>query len=591
MEDRVPQLLKKYKKQGGFSFVELLVTIAIVTLVFGGLFAGFRTLIVLIGQSKAQAGATALAAERMEYIRSLSYNSIGTVGGVPSGNIPQNSTTTLNGITYGERVLIQYIDDEADGFGGDDTNLILADYKQVKVEYTWTLRGKTGSVSLVSNIVPVGIETTAGGGTIRVNVFDAAVQPLEDASVRFVNDTVNPPIDTTRYTGSDGVAYLSAATATANYQIEVTKPGYSFDGTYVATTSNPNPITPPIAVVESAVSTMNFQIDQTSDLLIKTLGTATVGEFSDSFIDSSSIAASSNVTVASGAVELAQTVPGVYDLSGMVQSATTSPATIQKWNFAFIDATTDPATDVIVSVYYENAGLVVLVPDSDLPGNSAGFSDSVIDLTDLDPVTYASLALKATLSTTDTNVSPLLEEWSLQYTLSQTPEPNVSLAISGDKSIGTQVDSSPVLKYEEVVTTNASGEAQLNDLEWDVYSIDITSPGFDVLEICDPTPYSLLPDVSETITIVLDSASAYKLRTVVQNAGGDPVPLASVQLQNVGVDLTENTSLCGQAFFNSGLYAANDYTLTVSAPGFDTEVRTDVTISSTSTEEFILNEI
>ncbi len=146
----------------GFSFVELLISVAIMVLVFGGLFAGIQAMIQVIGNSKASTGALALATERMEYIRSLSYDSVGTIAGIPNGAIPQNATRTLNGVTYNERVLIEYVDAPEDGIGGADANGILADYKRVKIEYSWDDRGTTKYRSLVSNIVPRGVETTSG---------------------------------------------------------------------------------------------------------------------------------------------------------------------------------------------------------------------------------------------------------------------------------------------------------------------------------------------------------------------------------------------------------------------------------------------
>ena len=52
------------------------------------------------------------------------------------------------------------------------------------------MRGVPDSLAVVSNVVPNGIETTTGGGTIKVNVFDAAVASVETATVHFVNTTL-----------------------------------------------------------------------------------------------------------------------------------------------------------------------------------------------------------------------------------------------------------------------------------------------------------------------------------------------------------------------------------------------------------------
>lgn len=83
----------------GFSFVELIITAAIAALVFGGLFASYESIISIIRESRLKANALALATERIEYIRSLPYASVGTQGGVPSGTLPQTSTAVLNGST------------------------------------------------------------------------------------------------------------------------------------------------------------------------------------------------------------------------------------------------------------------------------------------------------------------------------------------------------------------------------------------------------------------------------------------------------------------------------------------------------------
>jgi len=363
----------------GFSFVELLITAAVFTLFFGGLFFGLQKSIEVIGQSKAKAGARALASEQLEFIRSLSYNDVGTVSGVPSGSILQNSSTTLNNVHYSIRVLVEYVDDDADGLLGADSNAIITDYKQVKIAVSWDSRGVSDSVVLVSTVIPIGIETTVGGGTIKVNVFDAAVLPVDAASVRFINDTTTTTIDTTRFTDSSGVAYLSGAPVAANYEIEVTKVGYTFDGTYTASTSNPNPTTPPIAVVESAISTMNFQIDQTSDLLLHTKSVAATAEFSDSFTDDSLLSTTSSTTVTGGSLVLTDTL-GVYATSGSAVSASSSPVSIDSWYVTRFSATTTASTSVSVSMYYDTGSGFALVPNVDLPGNSAGFHGNPMKL-------------------------------------------------------------------------------------------------------------------------------------------------------------------------------------------------------------------
>lgn len=572
----------------GFSFVELIFTIALFSLIFTALFAGVQSALSLVGTSKASAGALSLMVEQMEYIRSLSYNDIGTVSGVPEGLILQNSTTTLNGIEYAARVLIQYIDDAADGVGAMDTNGILADYKQVKIEYSWKVRQKANSVYLVSSIVPNGIETTAGGGTIRVNVFDASVAPVVGAEVRFVNTTATSAIDTIRYTDLSGVTYLSGAPAIANYEITVTDIGYSTDGTYVATTSNPNPATSPIAVLESQISTMNFQIDKLGDLTIQTVSPATYGTYSDTFTDATGLYVQSSTTVASGAIVLLDAL-GVYDPTGSAQSTSTTPVTIDSWYAMDFSASTTASTTVVVSLLYDNAGVMTLVPDSDLAGNSGGFSSSPVDLSLLDTSTYGTLAMRVVMNTSDTSQSPLLHDWKLRYIQSQNPISGVAMAISGDKSIGTDAGSQPVLKYTNTGITDISGQWDQSNIEYDIYDITVESVGYDIYEVCPAVPYVLNPDTSQEITFVLGAASGDMLRVYVSEADGTIIPNATVRLQNTGIDELSVTSLCGQTYFGSGLYTDDDYLLTVSATGFTTEIIASTTVNSSSSVNVILN--
>ena len=67
-------------------------------LVFVGISGAFQLSIELVSNNKARIGAAALAQEQMEYIRSLSYDSMGVQGGIPAGNVPQTEVIPLNGV-------------------------------------------------------------------------------------------------------------------------------------------------------------------------------------------------------------------------------------------------------------------------------------------------------------------------------------------------------------------------------------------------------------------------------------------------------------------------------------------------------------
>ena len=158
----------------GMTLVDTIVGVAFILIVFVGLVGLLRASLSVSGIAKARAGATAIAESQMEYIRGLDYSAVGTVGGVPSGAIATSSSQSLNGITYKTRTIILYVDDAADGTAGSDTNGIITDYKRIKVEVSYTFHNVTKAVADISNLVPPGIETSAGGGTLTVAVVDAS---------------------------------------------------------------------------------------------------------------------------------------------------------------------------------------------------------------------------------------------------------------------------------------------------------------------------------------------------------------------------------------------------------------------------------
>lgn len=577
-------VLRYRSSVAGISFIEVLIVTAVVGLVFGALLTGVQSTIRAIGNSKAKAGANALLVERMESIRSLPYSDVGTIGAPPYGNIPQTSTTSLNGIEYTEQVLIRYVDDAADGLGyGGDANGIIEDYKQVQITYSWNSQLGTSSISSVTNIVPVGVESSVGGGSLRVNVFDANALPLSGVDVTVVNDTLATTTNTTQYTDAGGQLLISGLPAGANYEIWVTQTGYSGDGTYVATTSNPNPTTPPVAVVESAVSTMNFQIDRLSDLTIKTLNEPTQNNFFDTFTSDALVWQYASTTRSSGAIELEDQGGGVYAAIGTVSGTTTSPASIDRWYALDFTASTTASTTVRVQLYYDTGSGLALIPEGDLPGNSIGFVSGPVDLQSLSTSMYDTLALGGTLSTTDTSETPQLHDWTLSYVESQSGLSGVPVRVTGNKVIGTNVDSSSIYKFDNTYTSDGDGDVALEDIEYDTYTIT-TGGGYDVLEVCPITPFTLLPNTSDTVTFTLGSLAGSFLRVEVTDSGdGEPIAGASVRLQNTGYDETQSTNVCGQTYFNGGgLYDDTNYTMTVTASGYDQSILSSTTVSASA---------
>ena len=111
-------VLNKKQLQAGSSLVEILIVSAIMLVVFGGLLTSFRYSLELISHSRAKLTALTLANDTMEYVRSLSYNTGGTVSGIPSGypvNTPGFGGTaglslqqTVSGLIAGNTYVLEF---------------------------------------------------------------------------------------------------------------------------------------------------------------------------------------------------------------------------------------------------------------------------------------------------------------------------------------------------------------------------------------------------------------------------------------------------------------------------------------------------
>lgn len=572
------QFASQYRsdRTAGFSLVEVLVVAAISAAIFGALFSSFYFSLELMSDSRARLTAISLATERMEFIRSLTYFDIGTVGGLPPGAIPQQSTTSVNGIDFTEEVLVEYIDDPFDGLltaTTTDINDIPSDYKRIEVTYTWQLgTGATSSASFVSYVVPPSIESTEGGGTVQIVVTDADTNGVSAADVRLINRTTTTTIDQTKQTAGNGIVLFGGAPATSSYEVVVSKPGYSRDRTYVASSSNPNPVKAPFSVSVADVSTVYFSIDELANLGVRTLaGRNEVVAFED-FPDLSGVASSTAVDTALNALVLADS-GGVYEANGTAFLTQVSPGAFESWETLRIASEVPAGTEALVRLYTgSSTSGYTLVPDGDLPGNALGFTGPLVDLRGLSPASYSELTVGVELSSSDPTQTPRVNEVGLYYIDAETISPNTPVLLTSDRLIGTTPD---VPKHELDATTDGTGARQLVGVEYGDY--DVSVPGSDIAMICGGNPYSVVAGQSATTTLILAADTAHTLR-VTAVSGGTPIPGADVTLSRPGYNQTESTNTCGQVFF-SGVTDSSDYELNITVAGFTPHTQTGVSIS------------
>ncbi len=569
----------------GFSLIEALVVIGLTVMVFAGLFAAFEYSLKLIAHSRAKMTALSLATDRVEYLRSLPYADVGTVFGIPNGAIPQNRVVSLNGIDFAERVLIEYVDDPADGSGVLDSNSVVADYKKMKVEYTWNIYGSTQSFSLISSIMPRAIETTSGGGTIRVNVIDSNAMPLPGVSVRLLNTTGTSTIDVTRSTDATGSALFTGAPAGSGYEAFAFSPGYSSDQTRAATTTLEVPTTLPVSLLESDTTTLNFQIDRLSDLLVNVYSSQVTDSHTESFNDLLGADSSSYVVATGSALSLTE-VAGVYDTTGTILLNPIAPATIEAWGVLEVDSVVPASTEVRVH-FYSSTSTASLISESNLPGNLAGFATRFVDLSRLSLSTYPSLVVGVDLSTTDTSVTPQINSLILSHVESRNMLPSTDFTMRGSKIIGATSGGVSIYKFDIATTTDTNGQLVLDDIEWDSYQFELES-SWVIREACSGNPFYLVPDTERTLNLLATPGSANNLRVDVKDSTGAPIVDATVELRlPPSTTWTDQSGWCGQVYFG-GLTSSSDYDLEVSAAGYTTQTLSSTTVSGTTVQSVVL---
>lgn len=257
----------------GTSLIDLLIALAILSLLFGGIYLVYFSILDSTTNVELRTEATAVLNQQIEIIRNLPYSAVGTIGGVPAGSIPQTQVIPWGNQMFAVTTTVRNIDDPFDGtLGGAPSDTSPADYKLISLEIGCANCAKFVPLSFSTNVSPKNLETASSTGSLFVNVFDAGGSPISGATVRIVNTNTAPTIDLTDITNNAGVLQLvGTPTSTQSYSVSVTKTGYSSDQTYpVGGAGNPNPSKPHATVAEQTVTSISFAIDRVSQMNVYT---------------------------------------------------------------------------------------------------------------------------------------------------------------------------------------------------------------------------------------------------------------------------------------------------------------------------------
>ena len=166
-------MYRKYlKKQSGFTLVEMIIAITLLLLVA----LSFIPMFVFISEAsqnkRVRLIALKLASSKIEEIRALPYDQVGTVEGNPKGVIPQEEKVDIEGIEFTVKTRIWWVDDPSDNDASGHDPLPY-DYKKVQVTVTSPslFTGEVVKTADISTLVAKeGEDKILSGGNLKVLV-------------------------------------------------------------------------------------------------------------------------------------------------------------------------------------------------------------------------------------------------------------------------------------------------------------------------------------------------------------------------------------------------------------------------------------
>lgn len=261
-----------HTKKSGLTLIETLVGVAIFLIVAIGIYGAYANVFKLVAYAKVRTLSMVVANEQIEVARTLPYDQVGIVSGVPSGLLLHEQQVVKDGILFQVEISVRNIDDAFDGtIGGTPNDLAPADYKLIEVRVGCPGCTSFATTTVTSTVAPKNLESTGTNGALFVHVLDANGVPLPNASVHIVNSAAGITID--EVTNNDGtLAIVDIPPGTFAYAITVSKAGYSTARTYSATDpDNPNPVALHATVATGALTEISFSIDKLSTLSLRTV--------------------------------------------------------------------------------------------------------------------------------------------------------------------------------------------------------------------------------------------------------------------------------------------------------------------------------
>lgn len=378
----------------GASFIDVIISIAIVALLFSAIYFVYFSLYNSIANIQTRNDATAVLNRQIETMRNMPYTDIGTVGGIPAGIIPAQQSISYGTYAFTMTTAVLNVEDPADSSFGEPTGTV--DYKLVQLTVGCPACQDFNPLSLTTTFAPDGLEDNAGQGSLFVNVFNANGSGVPDANVTVVNSQITPAVDLTDTTNNSGTLQLvGVPTSTQGYQIFVSKQGYSSAQTYpIGGASNPNPVQPNITVAQEQLSTASFAIDQAGVLTVSASNNVCASIPGTGFSIAGSKLIGTNPNVLKFSTTSATNSSGTVIFPSMEWDTYTLALTSSSYNLAgtiplaplTINPSSTPSFDFVLAPYVPRSLLVTVadattgaaVPDSTITMAGGAFSQTLV---------------------------------------------------------------------------------------------------------------------------------------------------------------------------------------------------------------------
>jgi len=275
-------------QKASFTMVEILIDLMIVTLIAMAVLSAFMISMKSISNARARIAAVSIANEKMEIIRNMPYDSLGTVKGWPKGEILDVEELQNNEINFEVKTVIATVDDPYDGCvdkgasgapsiclqqmdPSKPQDLSPYDYKRAEIK----INRKGGSIVLAhlsTYIAANAAETPSDTGILKICVTDSENQPVSSASVSISNTETTPQVEITGLeTDNNGCIIVAELPPDSHnhYHLVVTKNGYSTEMTYARTAQNPNATQPDVSIYLQKMTYQHFSIDKLGSIKIK----------------------------------------------------------------------------------------------------------------------------------------------------------------------------------------------------------------------------------------------------------------------------------------------------------------------------------